>query len=284
MSFEITATGTYTRVETPPRCRKPRPISYNTTATATVETVDSTEAPMAFHLTRVLPEQVTEIRTHAGKLYAAHRESRNQETPLLPGSTQFPSETNAERLRLRETESADAFESSIQRHFSRFLIIDGTVWVETAEPSYLVTTFGMGHNHGGTALMVETLPTRYRAGTFRADDFASALAHAIEVAGERGDTHDVARFEKSPDEYCAIEVLIPEAVTLVTAPPTPREVRDLRVDYDTARGRLRSARSPGEETEAFHEAVRLREEIISTGHTPVEPDTRPYEARHEQGA
>ncbi|MBN6754333.1 hypothetical protein JRG18_12595 [Kocuria palustris] len=181
-------------------------------------------------------------------------------------------------------DSALTYQMGFDAWAGRFLIIRGDdgdeIWEMTGEPRYLVTTFGLGGNHGGTALMVET---RDSAGQ-RADDFEAARAHAEQVALHRahaeqvalhrGDTESVAGFRQD------IEVLIPEAVTLQTVAPTPREVEELRWDYREAANRLHAyAASPGHEAPTFAELVRLRQAIIATGHPVAPEDARPVEPR-----
>lgn len=278
--FTVTVTGTYTREEIPPRCRKPRPVTYDTRASATVSAASSQEAPVAFRISRVIPEgAVDEIRTHDGKLYAPYKPEAHQQDLTIAGDSRFPSEVHEGHhltgYGLSRATSAEEFTATVSDRFARFLIIDGAVWSETSEPYYTVATFGMGGNHGGTGLMVGG-----GGQVFRADEFEAARACAIETAAERGDTKDVARFERDAEHYRAIEVLIPEAVTLVTVPPTPRHVRDLQWSYRLARGHLEGADTPEDEAEAFGQVASLREQIIEAGHAPVQPDVRPYEARH----
>lgn len=282
--FAISLTGTYTRDEIPPRCRKPRPVTYETSAQVEVPMVSSDDAPVAFRI-RDVEDRIKEIRTHDGRLFAPYLPHAHQEEPSLPGSVHFPQDVDTERSNLRHVtfnvDSDEAYYQQAQEHYRQFLIIDGIVWVETGEPSYSVDTFGMGHNHGGTGLMVNAGAAGRRSGkTFRADEFEAALAHAIQVATGRGDTKDVARFERDPEDFRRIEILLPEAVTLVTPPPVPKEVRDLRFEYSIACDRLSRVSTPDEEAEAFETVSRLRSEIIKRGHSPIDPKFQPYEARH----
>lgn len=285
--FAISLTGTYTRDEIPPRCRKPRPVTYETSAQVEVPMVSSGDAPVAF-LVRDLDDEPHEIRTHDGRLFAPYLPWARQTEPSLPGSLHFPQDVDTERHSLRhvafDVDSDEAFYKCVAEHYRRFLIIDGVVWVEGGEPSYSVNTFGMGHNHGGTGLMVNAGAADGHSGkTFRADEFEAAHAHAIETAADRGDTEDVARFKRNPESYRRIEVLIPEAVTLVTIAPVPKAVGDLRFEYSLARDYLSRATSLDEEAERFAEVVRLREEIIKQGYSPIKSDAQPYEARHGAG-
>ena len=277
-TFTIDITGTYTRDEIPPRCRKPRPVSHETSAQVEVPIVSAEEAPIAFRI-RDLDDRTKEIRAFDGRLFAAHPIQIRREEPTLPGSTRFPSEIDTERNHdirhiFTRAESDEDFQRLAQDHYRKFLIIDGIVWRETTEPGYHVSVFGFGEVSLGVS-------DRKDHGTlFRADEFEAALAWAQELTSERRGLSTRYSDPEAAERYRAIEVLIPEAVTLVTISPAPKEVRDLRVEYSMARDRLSDADSSDEETRYFAEVVRLREEIVKKGHSPVESSARPYEARH----
>jgi len=277
--FTITVRGTYTREEIPYRCRKPRPVTHEVTTTATVKSVTSEQAPVAFRVS-YHEDVVSDIRTYNNELYRPYLPFSQQEEPSTPGSIYFPSEVdNRNRHPFRGTsqiDSEDAYIAATQQHYDRFLIIDGIVWEPASEPGYHVVTFGLGGFNGSTALMVSS--RKDHGMLFRADDFEAARAFAIETARERGD--DPTPFIETPERYRRIEVLIPEAVTLVTLPPVPKHIQDLRFDYYIACGKLKNAKNPQEETKAFSEVTRLRFEIVNAGYTPVESDAQPYEARH----
>lgn len=275
--FAINLTGTYTRDEIPPRCRKPRPITHETSAQVEVPMISTEEAPIAFRI-RDLDDQTKEIRTYDGRLFAPYLPWAYQEEPSLPGSVHFPQDVNTERDNLRyvtyDVDSDEAYHQKAQDHYSQFLIIDGVVWRETTEPGYHVSVFGFGEVSLGVS-------DRKDHGTlFRADEFEAALAWAQELTSERRGISTRYDNQESAERYRAIEVLIPEAVTLVTISPAPKEVRDLRVEYSVARDRLSRADSSDEETRHFAEVVRLRDEIVKKGHSPIKSDARPYEARH----
>lgn len=275
-SFTLNIKGAYTRLEVPPRCRKPRPVTHAAQVQVEVRAVTAAEAPVAFRVND-WSEDENEIRTFAGRLFAPYRPTARQDEPTRPGDESFPQNVDFTRTYYgAELDSEEAFKRAIEDFYASFLIIDGIVWEEVSEPFYVVTTFGMGNNHGGTALMVNG-----NGGTvFRADEFDEALAHAIETAEDRGDTKNVHNFKTDPEQYRAIDVLIPDAVTLVTVPPAPKEVRHLRWDYDEARRNLYKAESPDEETRAFAQVSMLREQIAALGHTPVAVSNyTPYEAR-----
>lgn len=149
-------------------------------------------------------------------------------------------------------------------------------------------TFGLGGNHGGTALTVTQRDEHNVAAHlfFRADEFDEAIAAAIKAAASRRDTEDVAQFTNSPGRYRYIEIVNPDAVRLVTVPAEPDEIPDLRWKYRCAIDNLgreltsfRNPCSPEREAELYGEADSLRRRIIDAGYPVVDPCTRPYEDR-----
>lgn len=277
-NFAINFTGTYTRDEVPPRCRKPRPITHEASAQVEVPILAAGDAPVAFRV-RGVEDTVREIRTVDGRLFSPYLPHAHQTEPSLPGSVHFPQDADVTRHRrlYLHAESEDEFHEGVEAYFGQFRIIDGVVWEEAAEPAYLVATFGLGGN-GSVGLMVSD---RKDHGTlFRADEFETARAWADEVARNLGDRSSRYEDPRFAERYRAIEVLAPDAVTLVTISPAPKEVRDLQFEYRMARDRLSRANTSDEETECFFEVTRLREEIIKHGHSPIESEARPYEARH----
>lgn len=95
---------------------------------------------------------------------------------------------------------------------SPYLLIDGQLWKKTGEPMYEIATFGLGHNHASTDLMITNhfnpnVPwTRY----FNALHQEEAIEAAVRIALGRGDTNSIESI-KNKEYY--IEVLDPRAVT-----------------------------------------------------------------------
>ena len=79
-----------------------------------------------------------------------------------------------------------------------YVLIDGELYEQTAEPRYCINTFGLGHNHGGTGLFVDYHynPNIRKDNYFSALDGDAAVEYANNVAARRGDTNDVGKFEK----------------------------------------------------------------------------------------
>lgn len=91
-----------------------------------------------------------------------------------------------------------------------YVFYNGAVYTTTGEPRYQINTFGLGNNHGGTAMFV-VLSYNSNIGRdcyFNALQYDQACQAADAIAKGRGDTKSI------PVRPCnTIEVYIPEAVT-----------------------------------------------------------------------
>lgn len=287
--FAVTVTGTYTRDEIPPRCRNPRPVTHQVSTTVRVPVVSAEQAPVAFHIrtddATYQAQEPTVFRYWGGHLYVPWAPSVER-ADVHPGDPMFEAEQSVERHALpARIDSKDAFDLAVEEKYGTYLIIDGVVWESSGEPRYVIQTFGLGANHGGTGVFVDTFDRSNIDATaiFRADEMEAAVAYAAEVAADRGDTKDVAWLKTNGPRW-TIDVLIPEAVTLVTVPPEPKEVRGLRWTYRLAVAELdrllsREATTPQQEVKAVEKIARLRHQIINAGCSPIAPTARPYEAR-----
>ena len=179
-----------------------------------IPSVTADEAPVAFRLSDYSHKSkgITEIRWYQGQLwhkFIQHncdtREYEQAQTEDLPRIVSSVSGVPHGRSRSREV-----LMKKYREEAKRYLLIDGAVWGESGEPRYVVNTFGLGHNHGGTGLFVEEYYNHNIPNTnyFSALDGDAAVAYANKVAERRGDTNDVGKFKKM------IEVLIQEAVTI----------------------------------------------------------------------
>ncbi len=200
----------------PPRCRKPRYREAEKTYRARVRCITKADAPVAFVLSDYghRDEGRTKIRLYKGKLYMLETWQR-----YAPGKPECPLDREfigfgpivASRLRLHNYNTCQGYEeqaAQLREEAARRLVIDGLVWILCGEPMYKVMTFGLGHNHGGTGLFVETAynPNVSRDRYFNALQGDEAVAAMNETARRRGDTESVGRYGKM------IEVLIPECV------------------------------------------------------------------------
>lgn len=194
-----------------PRCRKLRYRDVVTPAEVEIKETTSDEAPIAFMICAYgwTDWHSPDVRYYEGKFYS-QRKYRNKadESAPLP-MDELPLYINgryAHWLNKSFEEALNYYEDCA----SQYLIIDGVIYERVGEPRYVVQTFGLGHNHGGTALLVDTIYNgniSYR-NYFSALDADKAIACANDVAAGRGDTNDVGRFEKM------IDVLMPEVVSV----------------------------------------------------------------------
>ena len=100
---------------------------------------------------------------------------------------------------------------NIFRKAENYIIYDGKVWKTCGEPMYVITTFGLGHNHGGTGFFIEYYYNSNisKNNYFNALEREQAIAYGKKVAANRGDTDSI----EGMGEYDIIEVLMPEMVT-----------------------------------------------------------------------
>lgn len=99
---------------------------------------------------------------------------------------------------------------SVNAYINSHVMIDGVIHEQANEPRYVVQTFGLGHNHGGTAMSITTRynPNISKDSYFTALERNKAIAYADKVAAARGDTKDVGTFGRDIN----ITVYMPEMV------------------------------------------------------------------------
>lgn len=168
-----------------------------------------------------------EIRTFDGKLYKPARITHGVAvSTLFEGSGYM--KKNLEYLYRKEwipapkpgaeftdksivvNDRKDETEREIRELAKNYIFFDGKFWQRCAEPRYVVCTFGLGHNHGGTGLFIEdyyndNIPARNYFNALQRDE---AIAYGKAVASRRGDTEDVDRIGM----HNYIRVVMPEAV------------------------------------------------------------------------
>lgn len=165
----------------------------------------------------------TEIRVHNNMLWRAvrHSERVSHGVGWMPASM-IVSELSCDRSYYKSDESFTEYsidmgdnraelEDVIQQKASQYIIFAGKVWRPCGEPMYNITTFGLGHNHGGTGIFVDyyynsNLPAK---NYFSALERERAIAYGKMVAMRRGDTDDIDRIDSTPK---MIEVLMPQMV------------------------------------------------------------------------
>lgn len=208
-------TLTYTSVlrnHIPPRARKPRDVfTPGQEYEVDIPEVSAADAPIAMLIRDPYHERVQELRWWDGRLWTNWSYDRPREKPALVENGKWPIYDTDQRVVDDIDETAAAF-------VAKYVIIDGEVWTERAEPILEVKTAGFERY---VYLTVEHL---YKDMTFpddgdtrllfRADQFEQARDVAIVLA-----KRDSSRVEALRAERPAVEVLIPEAVQ-ANIPPT----------------------------------------------------------------
>lgn len=201
-TFDIAVTFDWTSWVTPPRCRKPRPVASTGVHTARVRCVTAAAAPVVIQVpVYAFPahaDVLVDLLGFEGHLYAAMPATSTNASypvgpPVVAGSADFPAAAVARpNFNFNESLAARTFE--IDASYARLLIVDGQVYEQVSEPVYEVVTFGLGHNHASTALMVVPSPSNMPH-VYPATDLPEAIAGAVAVATNRGDTYSVAQIQ-----------------------------------------------------------------------------------------
>lgn len=210
--FEIIADFAYIEKYIPPRCRKPREREITGSCTVKIPSISADIAPIAMrHKTCWEPKEII-YRWYNGTLF-----TRSLYRHYLSNAKGFyPIDEMTKQFRgyiphyLKGKDEASSIRAC-QERANRYLIIDGDqVWERIGEPRYVIATFGLGHNHASTALMIENNYNDNIRGDFyfNALNRKNAIKKCVEVALARGDTDSIDQIKESWE----IEVLIPEAV------------------------------------------------------------------------
>ncbi len=163
-----------------------------------------------------------EIRTYDGKLYTPVRITHGTAislyfeplkyikkqiedyAPYWKGGEEFTEESIIKESNIAE------YQKNILNKAEDYIIYDGKVWKTCGEPMYVINTFGLGHNHGGTGFFIEYHynPNISNKNYFNALEREKAIAYGKKVATNRGDTESI----EGMGDHDIIEVLIPEMV------------------------------------------------------------------------
>lgn len=218
-NYKLTVRIDYYEPYLPPRCRKYRYEWKNETIKVPIRTITSDEAPIAFKLSDYshVEDHQTVVRCFRGKLYkqmmkhntvVCYDDERYKVVKMEDFEHYF--DGRAYLTYDHKERNRDYCIKKYKELAKQYLIIDNLCWMECGEPRYVVVTFGLGHNHGGTGLFVDTYynPNISNKNYFSALNGKAAVEYANQVAARRGDTEDVGKFEEM------IEVLMPECVKI----------------------------------------------------------------------
>jgi len=207
-----------------PRHRKPRTRTVPETFEYEFNAVEPKDAPVAITARNPCPGLGTGLhrdlgdgrlivyRWFGGRLWAPARKSMKyslngaRNAPLTPsmvylGCYGVNYEGTKAEVERRIKEALD----------SEWLLVGGRLHAAVGEPRYVVQTFGLGCNHGGTALLADDSynPNIPASRYFRVDELDKALALHREMALARGDDRSV-----PAQQFDRFHVWMPEAVRL----------------------------------------------------------------------
>jgi len=173
--MDVTIPYSYVESQVPPRCRKPRLVRLEASATVTIAELTGAQVPVACTVawTGTPPPRQAPLEVYCsweGRTYTASLE--------LLGRILHPEPSHRE--------SWISGQQSIAEQYGDYLLIDGMPWEQSDLPRYYVRTYGFGHNHGGTRLKLGHPQDGERS--FALLDRKAALAATEEIARERGDT------------------------------------------------------------------------------------------------
>ncbi len=230
----VTLPARWGAYEVPPGCRKERWVQHKVLVPGEVRSIGTDQVVGAFTVAPDEWREDSDWYSFDGHLYRPWLTDRQQtEAHDFTEGFLLQRLANGEDAIRTGAESDEEAIRQVQDRLDQFLIVDGEIWCRAGEPRYVVQTFGFGGNHGGTALLVATdyNPNLQPHCYFRADEFEAAREFAIEVATNRGDTESARSIAAMA---APIVVHDPSAVTLVTPPHEPAEVKKARSDYDDA--------------------------------------------------
>lgn len=193
----------YTEDGIPPRCRKPRPVVKQGYTALVIDEISEGNFPVAFVVHDKLYDETPEIKTYRG-----HEQNRCLYVYSAPAKEETVKRLLTAQMLQRNT--LEEQKAVIRDFQSRTVVFNGELWEQTEwEPCYKICTFGLGANHGGTALMLGTAAAGANVENdyiFRADELEAAKAAAEAVALGRGDTESIASIRRCDSTWHRIEV------------------------------------------------------------------------------
>lgn len=223
VSAEVDITWIERDVLPTPRHKVPRDVYHDATVTVSIPEVSVDDTELGFTVTKdewvyydedgnrapryggpgvrregELEEVERELRVFNGQLYCEVLDDidNGEAVDATPKWIQHQFERGFSSSRF-EGDSEDAAARDAQHSLNGYISIDGKVWRTTREPVYRIMTFGMGSNHGGTSISLDSAPeTEHHAADdwyFPATQLDEAVAAAVIVAQKRGDDKSIDR-------------------------------------------------------------------------------------------
>lgn len=226
--MQLTVKYSYVENIIPPRCRNPRRARFaDGLEVVTLREIQRESAPVAIISTSNGSEPPIEYRWFDGQLwtsccvYGCSRQARTSggsdydyaapepEISLVTDSVSMSRHDIG--IFVSVSEGKVAIADYLHRWAQSLILINGQVYRPAGEPRYVVMTFGLSNNHGGTAILCTDLSNTNikEQSYFSVLQFEQAKHYAGRIAAARGDT---TKF--SADPGYTFEVLIPEAVQI----------------------------------------------------------------------
>lgn len=207
------------------RHKKPRVKQVTDTMTVSIPEFGKDELPVAFIVRDY--KNTEKYYSYNGQLWhKVKRWDRKKEKDVFAKKRSFISDLKFQAQRLEWSSYEDSIYvenqnnpnhkdrkiTNIKTIAEETILIDGYVCKPIAEPMYVIHTFGLGNNHGGTSFSITNHYNEniHKERYYNALQRKEGLKDAIAIAKRRGDTKYVEYMRKS--KY-RIDVLMPELVT-----------------------------------------------------------------------
>lgn len=226
----------YAESVTPPRCRKPRLVSRDDgVLDVEIQSLTSAQAKPAI---RASGEFCFRDATHEfeyllhyfnGKFWSSlNLSSGGEPASQTVGRDDWSWAQLPEVLDLRQGGRNSSYEYGYHENYARkgraevealirafareHILIDGAPFRQVGEPSFEICTFGLGRNHGSTAVLASRFDASRPSAEMRqfpVTNLNEAIAMAAAVAEHRGDTDSL------PMQYQGVkyEVVLPEVIS-----------------------------------------------------------------------
>lgn len=220
----------YSESVIPPLCRKERMVEFHDGSLEVhIPELSNSDAPVAIRSTGILSHTdqtrySVEYRWYNSQLWTnvnlractpdGYTSREDDWYHRMPGDIVDITDTGRDYYLRLMTDTRDPKEkvaADLVRQLGKIVVIDGLPYRPAGEPRYVIATFGLGNNHGGTALFADDVynPNIGHDRYFNLLDREKALARATEIAEARGDTRSLPMKVNNDNHF---EILLPQAI------------------------------------------------------------------------
>lgn len=204
----------YTSMETPPRCRKPRPILHEDKFTAHIRETTKEYAPEVMIVEQYKAEPMS-IRHFDGDFYKEARLSHCKDDAMVEYPfSEIPWKRYLTPDFMSRHKKREEVVSEIEDTSNRFLIVDDVAYYKCGEPCYKIQTFGF--SGCGTGVFLDYASNDDHTYKYSALDGSDCIKDAVRIAESRGDQRCVPGI--LAHDHVHINVLRPEYCTMKTKP------------------------------------------------------------------